>query len=83
MPEREKKARATRLKIQSDAAWLAYRESFINHPLTMVVETDGRKGVTENYIHVALPEGSTAEAGSLLPVYLTTVEGEKTWVERI
>ncbi|MDH4379859.1 MAG: tRNA (N(6)-L-threonylcarbamoyladenosine(37)-C(2))-methylthiotransferase MtaB [Vampirovibrionales bacterium] len=83
VPEREKKARANRLKAQSDAAWLAYRESFINYPLTMVVETDGRKGVTENYIHVALPEGSSAEAGRLLSVQINRVETMTTIVEAI
>jgi len=79
VPEREKKARATLLKGQSDAAWLAYRESFIGQPLlnqslAMVVETDGRKGVTENYIHVALAEGSATGAGSLLAVQINRVE---------
>jgi threonylcarbamoyladenosine tRNA methylthiotransferase MtaB len=83
VPEREKKARATRLKAQSDAEWLAYRESFISQPLTMVVETDGRKGVTENYIHVTLPEGSSAEAGCLLPVQISAIISDKTTVETI
>jgi len=74
VPEREKKERATKLKAQSDAAWLAYRQSFVDQPLTMIVETDGRKGVTENYIHVALPKSATAEAGSMVPIHIYRIE---------
>lgn len=56
VPERTKKQRAQRLRALSEDKWQAYAQQFIGKPLTMVVESDGRSGLTENYLRVTLGE---------------------------
>lgn len=54
VPEREKKARAQRLRDLSDAKSLAYRERFLGQTLEVIVEEGGIQGMSENYIKVQL-----------------------------
>jgi threonylcarbamoyladenosine tRNA methylthiotransferase MtaB len=58
VPEREKKARAQRLRALSDAKDLAYRKRFIGKTLEVIVEDSAEQGMSENYIKVQLdPNG--------------------------
>lgn len=54
VPEREKKARAQRLRDLSEAKSLAYRERFIGQDLAIIVEEGCDQGMSENYIKVQL-----------------------------
>lgn len=54
VPEREKKARAQRLRELSDAKNLAYRGQFLGQTVEVIVEESCEKGMSENYLHVTL-----------------------------
>lgn len=56
VPEREKKARAQRLRALSDEKSLAYRQRFIGQTLEVIVEEGGRHGMSENYLKVQVEE---------------------------
>jgi len=54
VPEREKKARAQRLRALSDAKSQAYRERFLGQALAVIVEEGCEQGMSENYLKVQL-----------------------------
>jgi threonylcarbamoyladenosine tRNA methylthiotransferase MtaB len=54
VPEREKKARAQRLRELSDSKSLAYRERFLGKTLEVIVEEGCEQGMSENYLKVQL-----------------------------
>lgn len=54
VPEREKKARAARLRALSDEKSLAYRQRFLGQTVEVIVEQDGEAGMSENYLKVSL-----------------------------
>ena len=72
VPEREKKARAARLRELSDTKNLAYRQHFIGRELTVIVEDSGQKGMSENYIPVQL--NKTLQANDKATITLSKVD---------
>jgi threonylcarbamoyladenosine tRNA methylthiotransferase MtaB len=54
VPEREKKARAQRLRELSEAKQLSYRQRFLNKTLDVIVEEGCQQGMSENYLRVQL-----------------------------
>lgn len=54
VPEREKKARAQRLRDLSDTKQMAYRERFVGQTLSVIVEDGAEQGMSENYLKVQL-----------------------------
>ncbi len=74
-----KKERANRLIALSEAKSLAFRQGYIGKTLTVIAETDGDKGMSENYIRVTFEETDmTIEQNDLLRVEITEVTDEET-----
>ncbi len=79
VPTRVKKERARRLIALSEEKDLAFRRRFLNQPLTVVVETSGESGMTENYLKIQLdPNGHTLSANDWARVRITSVTPEET-----
>lgn len=57
VPEREKKARAARLRHLSDSKSLAYAQRLQGQVLRVLMEEGGQQGTSENYLKVRLTAG--------------------------
>lgn len=78
VPEREKKARAQRLRELSDAKNLAYRQRFLGQSLQVIVEEGGSQGMSENYIKVQLESDAPLQPNDRVQVQITHVTPEQT-----
>jgi threonylcarbamoyladenosine tRNA methylthiotransferase MtaB len=86
--EREKRARAQRLRNLSDAKQLAYRQQFIGKPLEIIVEegqddAGNPKGMSENYLKVSIlarKDGDSLDVNpnDLVSAIVQDVTAEKT-----
>ncbi len=83
VPEPEKKRRAQVLRDLAADKWLAYRQQFIGQPLTIVVENDGAKGMSENYIRCQLTEPRPERAGQAVIVQPHLLDADRTIVELV
>ncbi|HEY9685498.1 MAG TPA: tRNA (N(6)-L-threonylcarbamoyladenosine(37)-C(2))-methylthiotransferase MtaB [Coleofasciculaceae cyanobacterium] len=80
VPEREKKARAARLRSLSEEKNLAYRQRFLGKTLEVIVEQDCRSGMSENYIKIQLDaNGLDLQPNDLAQVTLTLVDVEQSF----
>lgn len=83
VPEREKKARAQKLRALSDAKNLAYRQQFVGQTLAVIVEEsepgEPLKGMSENYLKVRIdPNGLALAPNDLTTVLIQQVSPELT-----
>ena len=79
VPEREKKARAQRLRQLSDAKSRAYRERFLGQSLEVIVEEGGLQGMSDNYIKVRLePNGVALQANDRVSAEIRHVAADHT-----
>jgi len=79
VPEREKKARAQRLRDLSDAKHLAYRQRFLGQELDVIVEEGGEQGMSENYLKVQLASHPTSlKPNDLIKARISAVTAEAT-----
>ncbi len=79
VPEREKKARAQRLRELSDEKSLAYRQWFLGKTLEVIVEEGGQQGMSENYIKVDLDaNGLDLQPNERRRVQINTVTADET-----
>lgn len=84
VPEREKKARAQKLRALSDEKQLAYRQRFLGQALEVIVEEsdpgEPLKGMSENYLKVQIdPNGLELKPNDLIQVKIKSVEMESTF----
>jgi threonylcarbamoyladenosine tRNA methylthiotransferase MtaB len=84
VPEREKKARAQRLRALSERKNLAYRQRFLGQTLEVIVEENEpgtlQKGMSENYIKVSLLAGTLElQPNDRVQVRLTEVTESETF----
>jgi threonylcarbamoyladenosine tRNA methylthiotransferase MtaB len=81
VPQRVIQWRSRDLSALSEAKWLAYRQQQAQQPLAVIMEQDGRKGMSAEYIRVQL-EGHlpalTPNTQQMATV--TKIEGDRTWV---
>lgn len=78
VPEREKKARAKRLRELSDEKDLAYRQQFLGKTLHVIVEDSGTDGMSENYLKIHIQANKPLPPNTTAHLILTTVDGEQT-----
>jgi threonylcarbamoyladenosine tRNA methylthiotransferase MtaB len=79
VPEREKKARAQRLRELSDAKQLAYRERFVGQTLQVIVEDGAEQGMSENYLKIQLdPNGFDLQPNDLALARVKGMHADKT-----
>lgn len=83
VPEREKKARAQKLRALSDEKNLAYRQRFVGQTLAVIVEEsepgEPLKGMSENYLKVHIdPNGLALAPNDLITVSIRQVDAELT-----
>jgi threonylcarbamoyladenosine tRNA methylthiotransferase MtaB len=84
VPEREKKARAQKLRALSDEKQLAYRQRFLGQTLEVIVEEsdpgEPLKGMSENYLKVQIdPNGLELQPNDLIQARIKNVEMESTF----
>jgi threonylcarbamoyladenosine tRNA methylthiotransferase MtaB len=76
--EREKKARAVRLRALSEEKNLAYRQRFLGQTLEVIVEQDCQAGMSENYVKVQLDaSGYELKPNDMVQVALVSVDAEQ------
>jgi threonylcarbamoyladenosine tRNA methylthiotransferase MtaB len=82
VPEREKKARAQKLRALSDEKNLAYRQRFLGQTLNVIVEEsepgEPLKGMSENYLKIEIdPNGQDLKPNDWIQVQLQSAEADK------
>jgi threonylcarbamoyladenosine tRNA methylthiotransferase MtaB len=81
VPQRVIQVRSADLSALSDRKWLAYRQQQQGKPLEAIVENDGRKAMTSQYIRVQLePDVNDIAHNSRVQVMISRIEGNTTWV---
>ncbi|MEB3288051.1 MAG: tRNA (N(6)-L-threonylcarbamoyladenosine(37)-C(2))-methylthiotransferase MtaB [Vampirovibrionales bacterium] len=78
VPEREKKARAKRLRALSDEKSMAYRQRFLGKQLAILVEDSGLAGTSANYLHVDLDNSVPLKPNTIVYATITSVTKETT-----
>lgn len=83
VPERDKKARAQKLRALSDEKNLAYRQRFVGQTLAVIVEEsepgEPLKGMSENYLKVRIdPHGFDLAPNDLATVLIRQVDADLT-----
>lgn len=74
--EGDKKQRSTALMALAQQKNLAFRQQFVGTQRPVLIESGGRRGLSDNYIHVDLNEASARSGispNSLIPVTITDV----------
>jgi threonylcarbamoyladenosine tRNA methylthiotransferase MtaB len=88
VPEREKKARAQRLRALSDQKTLAYRQGFLGQMLNVIVEEnepgEALKGMSENYLKVHIdPNGQSLQANDWITAEVMAVSVDAVQVKAL
>ena len=81
VPQRVIQARSADLSAVSDAKWLAYRQQQQGKPLDVIIEQDGRKAMSGQYIRVQLePYLPPIVHNSRVQGMISRIEGNTTWI---
>ncbi|WMU93377.1 threonylcarbamoyladenosine tRNA methylthiotransferase [Microcystis phage MaAM05] len=88
VPEREKKARAQKLRALSDEKTLAYRQAFLGQTLNVIVEEsepgEPLKGMSENYLKVHIePNGQSLQANDWITAEVADVSADAVQVKAL
>lgn len=82
VPEREKKARAQKLRALSDEKNMVYRQRFLGQTLNVIVEEsepgEPLKGMSENYLKIEIdPNGQVLKPNDWIQVQIQSAEADK------